>query len=126
MRLIRLIIYLFFSIIFTSCDNEENILVQDAVKLLDQENVLFLDVRTSQEFRHEGSIKNALLIPVNEIEKKITMLEAYKSKSIIVYCRSGRRSQNATNTLIDLGYEDVTNLGGINDAAIFLDRNITE
>ena len=91
MRLIRLIIYLFFSIIFTSCDDEENILVQDAVKLLDQEDVLFLDVRTSQEFKYEGSIKNALLIPVNDLEKKITMLEAYKSKSIIVYCRSGRR-----------------------------------
>ena len=63
-------------IFFTSCDNEENILVRDAVKLLDQEDVLFLDVRTSQEFKHEGSIKNALLIPVNDLEKKITMLEA--------------------------------------------------
>ena len=126
MRLIRLIIYLFFPIIFTSCDDEENILVQDAVKLLDQEDVLFLDVRTSQEFKYEGSIKNALLIPVNDLEKKITMLEAYKSKSIIVYCRSGRRSQKATDILINLGYEDVTNLGGIKDAAIFLDRNITE
>ena len=111
MRLIRLIIYLFFSIIFTSCDDEENILVQDAVKLLDQENVLFLDVRTSQEFRHEGSIKNALLIPVNEIEKKITMLEAYKSKSIIVYCRSGRRSKTATK-LLEARDFNVTNLEG--------------
>ena len=70
MRLIRLIIYLLFSIIFTSCDDEENILVQDAVKLLDQEDVLFLDVRTSQEFKYEGNIKNALLIPVNDLEKK--------------------------------------------------------
>ena len=111
MRLIRLIIYLFFSIIFTSCDDEENILVQDAVKFLDQENVLFLDVRTSQEFRHEGSIKNALLIPVNEIEKKITMLEAYKSKSIIVYCRSGRRSKMATKLLKEKDF-NVTNLEG--------------
>ena len=111
MRLIRLIIYLFFSIIFTSCDDEENILVQDAVKLLDQENVLFLDVRTSQEFRHEGSIKNALLIPVNEIEKKITMLEAYKSKSIIVYCRSGRRSKMAIKLLKEKDF-NVNNLEG--------------
>ena len=99
MSLVRLIIYLFFSIIFTSCDNEENILVRDAVKLLDQEDVLFLDVRTSQEFKYEGSIKNALLIPVNDLEKKITMLEAYKSKNIIVYCRSGRRSKMATELL---------------------------
>ena len=81
MRLIRLIIYLFFSIIFTSCDDEENILVQDAVKLLDQEDVLFLDVRTSQEFKYEGSIKNALLIPVNDLEKKITCLRRIKVKA---------------------------------------------
>ena len=72
MSLVRLIIYIFFSIIFTSCDDKENILVQDAVKLLDQEGVLFLDVRTSQEFKYEGGIKNALLIPVNNLEKKIT------------------------------------------------------
>ena len=111
MSLVRLIIYLFFSIIFTSCDDEENILVQDAVKLLDQEDVLFLDVRTSQEFKYEGNIKNALLIPVNDLEKKITMLEAYKSKSIIVYCRSGRRSKMATKLLKKKNF-NVTNLEG--------------
>ena len=110
MSLVRLIIYLFFSIIFTSCDDEENILVQDAVKLLDQEDVLFLDVRTSQEFKYEGSIKNALLIPVNDLEK-ITMLEAYKSKNIIVYCRSGRRSKMATKLLKKKNF-NVTNLEG--------------
>ena len=112
MRLIRLIIYLLFSIIFTSCDDEENILVQDAVKLLDQEDVLFLDVRTPQEFKYEGSIKNALLIPVNDLEKKITMLEAYKSKSIIVYCRSGRRSQLATDILINNNFNAFNMEGG--------------
>ena len=111
MRLIRLIIYLLFSIIFNSCDDEENILVQDAVKLLDQEDVLFLDVRTPQEFKYEGSIKNALLIPVNDLGKKITMLEAYKSKKIIVYCRSGRRSKMATKLLKKKNF-NVTNLEG--------------
>ena len=83
MRLIRLIIYLFFSIIFTSCDDEENILVQDAVKLLDQEDVLFLDVRTPQEFKYEGSIKNALLIPVNDLEKKIDRLVLSSNQTLI-------------------------------------------
>ena len=83
MSLVRLIIYLFFSIIFTSCDDEENILVQDAVKLLDQEDVLFLDVRTSQEFKYEGSIKNALLIPVNDLEKKLLCLRRIKVKTLL-------------------------------------------
>ena len=49
-----------------------------------------------------------------------------KDQKIYTYCRSGRRSQNATDILVDLGYEDVINLGGIEDAAIFLERNITE
>ena len=89
MSLVRLIIYLFFSIIFTSCDDEENILVQDAVKLLDQEDVLFLDVRTSQEFKYEGSIKNALLIPVNDLEKKITILEAVSYTHLTLPTNSG-------------------------------------
>ena len=111
MRLIRLIIYLFFSIIFTSCNDEEYILVQDAVKLLDKEDILFLDVRTSQEFKYEGSIKNALLIPVNDLEKKITMLEAYKRKNIIVYCRSGRRSKMAAKLLKKKNFS-VKNLEG--------------
>ena len=43
MGLVRLIIYLYFSIIFTSCYDEENIMVLDAVKLLDQEDVIFLE-----------------------------------------------------------------------------------
>ena len=111
MCLVRLIIYLFLSIIFTSCNDEEYILVQDAVKLLDKEDILFLDVRTSQEFKYEGSIKNALLIPVNDLEKKITMLEAYKRKNIIVYCRSGRRSKMAAKLLKKKNFS-VKNLEG--------------
>tara|TARA_B100000925_G_C21729469_1_gene354451 strand:+ start:129 stop:500 length:372 start_codon:yes stop_codon:yes gene_type:complete len=112
MRFIRFTVYLFFSIIFTSCDNEENISVQGALKLLDQEGVLFLDVRTFQEFNYEGSIKNALLIPINDLEKKISMLEYYKNKRIIVYCRSGRRSKMATEILKKKNFKALNLEGG--------------
>ena len=112
MCFIRFTVYLFFSIIFTSCDNEENISVLGALKLLDHEGVLFLDVRTPQEFNYEGSIKNALLIPINDLEKKISMLEYYKDKRIIVYCRSGRRSKIATEILKKKNFNALNLEGG--------------
>ena len=103
--------YLIFLIFLVSCKDQENISVQDAIKYLEKEDVLFLDVRTSQEFNYDGSIKNALLIPVNVLEKKITLLEYYKDKKIIVYCRSGRRSRLATEFLKKNNF-DAINLDG--------------
>ena len=50
-------------------------------------------------------------VNISDIEKKITMLEAYKSKNIIVYCRSGRRSKMATKLLKKKNF-NVTNLEG--------------
>ena len=83
--MVKLKFYLVFFIFLASCKDQENISVQDATKYLDQEDVLFLDVRTSQEFNYDGSIKNALLIPVNVLEKKIKLLEYYRDKKIIVF-----------------------------------------
>ena len=104
--------YLIFLIFLVSCRDQENISVQDAIKYLEQGDVLFLDVRTSQEFNYDGSIKNALLIPVNVLEKKITLLEYYKDKKIIVYCRSGRRSSLATEFLKKNNFNAVNLDGG--------------
>ena len=84
---------------------------------------IVIDVRTSEEFK-EGHIEGSSNIEWEKISS-ITK-EVKKDQKIYLYCRSGRRSQNATDILIDLGYEDVTNLGGIKDAAIFLEINITE
>ena len=84
---------------------------------------IVIDVRTPEEFK-EGHIEESSNVEWQTISSIID--EVKKDQKIYLYCRSGRRSQNATNTLIDLGYEDVINLGGIKDAAIFLDRNITE
>ena len=87
--------YLVILVFCVSCKNQEIVSAKDAIKYLNNENVLFLDVRTPHEFNIDGSIKNALLIPVNQLEKKLTMLEYYKDKKIIVYCKTGRRSKLA-------------------------------
>ena len=104
--------YLIFLILLVSCKDQENMSVQDAIKYLDQEDVLFLDVRTFQEFNYDGSIKNALLIPVNSLEKKLTLLEPYRDKKIIVYCKSGRRSRLATDFLKKNNFEAMNLEGG--------------
>ena len=108
----KLKFYLIFLIFLASCKDQENISAQDAKKYLDQEDVLFLDVRTSQEFNYDGSIKNALLIPVNVLEKKIKLLEYYRDKKIIVYCRSGRRSRLATELLKKNNFNAINLDGG--------------
>ena len=84
---------------------------------------IVIDVRTSEEF-NAGHIEKSSNVEWQIISSIID--EVKKDQKIYLYCRSGRRSQKATDILIDLGYEDVTNLGGIKDAAIFLDRKITE
>ena len=80
-----------------------------------------IDVRTSQEFSfgHVEGSKNIEWQEIESIEKSID-----KDQKIFLYCRSGNRSQKATNILIDIGYKDVINLGSLQDAAEFLNKKI--
>ena len=99
-------------LIFFGCETNRNISVQEAHVNLGNQGVLFLDVRTRQEFVNDGRIKNALLVPVNSLEKKLIDLEIHKQKKIIVYCRSGRRSQLATDILINNNFNAFNMEGG--------------
>ncbi len=87
------------------------------------EDYFLVDVRTQQEF-NSGHVEDASNIEWQNISVIIEDIE--KDKKIYLYCRSGNRSQKATNILIELGYQDVSNLGGLEDAAIFLGKKITE
>ena len=80
-------------------------------------NEIVIDVRTPQEFQL-GHIKDSINIEWQDIEKVKNM--ATKEQKIYLYCRSGNRSQKATDILVQLGYVDVENLGSISDAANFL------
>jgi rhodanese-related sulfurtransferase len=76
--------------------------------------VLVLDVRTPQEYTGElGHIENSLLIPVEELEKRIAELEKFKGKTILAVCRSGRRSGTATEILVKNGYKAMNVEGGM-------------
>lgn len=84
-------------------------------------NEIVIDVRTPQEFQL-GHIKDSINIEWQDIEKVKNM--ATKEQKIYLYCRSGNRSQKATDILVQLGYVDVENLGSISDAANFLNANV--
>lgn len=93
----------------------EKISAEDAMEMMEnEENVLILDVRTEEEFS-EGHIKDAVLIPDYEITKKAEELIKDKATTILVYCRSGRRSALAAKSLSELGYTTVYDFGGIID-----------
>lgn len=80
-------------------------------------NTIFLDVRTPEEFNGTapekfGAIKNAINIPVQELQKRMNELDAYKNKPIIVYCSHSHRSPRASYMLTQAGFTNVTNMSG--------------
>ncbi|NLZ69597.1 MAG: rhodanese-like domain-containing protein [Spirochaetales bacterium] len=83
-----------------------------ALTLLKEKGTILVDVRTEAEYK-EGHIASAILIPNETIGKKSIASLPDKNAKIIVYCRSGRRSNEAANKLIKLGYTNVFDLGGI-------------
>lgn len=87
---------------------------EDAKAMIGAEGTVLLDVRTQEEYG-EAHIDGAQLIPYDAIEQNADELPADKDASIIVYCRSGRRSAIAAETLIGMGYANVYDLGGIQD-----------
>ena len=78
------------------------------------EPFVLLDVRNQDEFE-EGHIEGALLIPLDQIAELAPDLIPDKEVLILVYCRSGRRSVEASQQLVDLGYTQVVEFGGILD-----------
>ena len=78
------------------------------------EKLIIVDVRTKEEY-DGGHIPNSLLIPYDEIEAKAATLLPDKNASIIVYCRSGRRSEIAAKSLMKLGYTNAADMGAISD-----------
>ena len=93
----------------------EQITAENAKKIMDSgEEHIILDTREQDEF-DQGHIPNANIIPYTEIENKSEEMIPDKDKLILVYCRSGRRSKIAAESLAKLGYTNVKEFGGIID-----------
>lgn len=90
-------------------------ITQDQAKTLmaESENYIILDVRTEAEYA-EGHIPGAICVPNESIGEEMPKELPDKEQLILVYCRSGNRSKQASEKLAKLGYTNIKEFGGIN------------
>jgi len=90
------------------------ITAQQAEEMMGQDGVLILDVRTPDEF-NSGHIENAILLPYSDLFESARSIITDKNTIILIYCRSGMRSNVAAWLLYELGFTRVYDFGGIID-----------
>ena len=120
----KLVFLLLAVMLLTACGQDKennqgavymNITAEEAKQIMDsEEGYIILDVRAQEEY-DEGHIPGAILIPHTEIEARAEEVLTDKDQLILVYCRSGRRSKIAAEALLELGYTNIKEFGGIID-----------
>ena len=118
----RLLPFVLSLMLLSSCGNAGSsssgycqISMDEAVKMMkDEKNYIILDARRPDEFA-EGHIPGAINVPNEEIGTEEIPELPDKSQLILVYCRSGRRSKEASEKLVKLGYTNIVEFGGILD-----------
>ena len=120
----KVIILLLAVMVLTACGQDKendqgavyvNITAEEAKQIMDnEEGYIILDVRTQEEY-DEGHIPGAVVISHEEIAEKAEGVLTDKDQLILVYCRSGRRSKIAAEALVELGYTNIKEFGGIID-----------
>ncbi len=102
----------------TACANDNSKLSKEEVS-----KMVIIDVRTLPEW-NAGHLEDAIHIPLDIITKDISDKVKDKNTPIALYCRSGRRSGIATNMLKEMGYKNVVNYGGFNQASQTLNKKL--
>ena len=120
----KLIVLLLAVLLLTACGQDKendqgaaylNITAEEAKQIMDnEEGYIILDVRTQEEY-NQGHIPGAIVISHEEIAEKAEEVLTDKNQLILVYCRSGRRSKIAAEALVELGYTNIKEFGGIID-----------
>ncbi len=120
----KLIFLLLAVMMLTACGQDKendqgavyvNITAEEAKQIMDtEEGYIILDVREQDEY-DAGHIPGAILISHEEIAEKAEDVLTDKDQLILVYCRSGRRSKIAAEALVELGYTNIKEFGGIID-----------
>ena len=112
----KLVIILIGLLLMSACTSESSyhkITAQVAKEMMDTQDVIIVDVRTQEEYE-DGYIENAILITNENIDGAPSELPN-KDAIILVYCRSGKRSKEASDKLVKLGYTNIYDFGGIID-----------
>lgn len=102
-------------LLLNSCGASYTKISQDeAMQMMqEQEDYLIVDVRRPDEFA-EGHIAGAINVPNEDITDEMPELLPDKDQVLLIYCRSGNRSKDASQKLADMGYTKVYEFGGIN------------
>ena len=87
---------------------------EEAYEMIASQEVVVVDVRTQEEY-DGGHIENAVLLPNESIGSEMPEALPDKEATLLVYCRSGRRSKDAAEKLLALGYQSVYDFGGVID-----------
>ncbi len=74
-------------------------------------NIVVLDVRSEEEY-NKGHIAGSVNVSHEQVENMLSQLNQYKSSTVVVYCRSGRRAGLAENILAENGFNDLRHLTG--------------
>ena len=116
------ILFLLFSLLLllTGCSGNttdssyQQITQEEAKEMMDTQNVVILDVREQNEY-DGGHIPGAVLLPVGSIDEAAAAeVIPDKDSTVLVYCRSGNRSNTASSALAELVYTNIYEFGGIN------------
>jgi len=101
----------------------KSITMEEGLKMMeDEDSYVLLDVRRADEFA-AGHIPGAILLTNETIaEQKAKELLPDKNQLVFVYCRSGRRSKIASQKLVDFGYKNIIEIGGILDYSGVLEK----
>lgn len=86
----------------------------EAKAIMDRGGDIIVDVREEDELE-EGYIEGSILVPMSDFDNTVLKLLKDKNAEYLVYCRSGKRSKEAAKRLIQLGYKNVLDFGGIMD-----------
>ena len=87
---------------------------EEAYEMMASQEVVVVDVRTREEY-DGGHIENAVLVPNESIGSEMPEALPDKEATLLIYCRSGRRSKDAAQKLLSLGYQNVYDFGGVID-----------
>ena len=92
----------------------QKISAEEAYEMMASQEVVVVDVRTQEEY-DGGHIENAVLVPNESIGSEMPEALPDKEATLLIYCRSGRRSKDAAQKLLALGYQNVYDFGGVID-----------
>ena len=115
----RMIPFFLAFIMLTGCGGNttqayQQIMQEEAKMMMDTQEVVILDVREQDEY-DSSHIPGAVLLPVGNIsEETASAVIPDKDSTVLVYCRSGKRSKTASAALVELGYTNIYDFGGIN------------